>query len=158
MIDNPDDFSNADIEEIKDGGKQGQPQAEKYINVSTDRAAEIDVPRNREAERAAQGVKSFPQQNFLQDADKGMSSPLFLTGLANWHPGLGSFQYLADCLNPKDMPHDKRLEKTIDKHPVLYRICLGIDAIVMILVLLGLASIALLTIYRTFGLDFINWL
>lgn len=158
MTDNPDDFRDASIDELKDHGKQSDPRSDKYLKYSTEKAKNIDVPRDREAERAAREVKSFPEQNFLKDADKGIASPLFLTGLANWHPGLGSFQYLADCLNPTDMPHEQRLENAIDRHPCLYKICLFIDSLVMILVLLGLGAIAFLTIYRTFGLEFISGL
>lgn len=156
MADSPKDSNDARLEETKDTIEGRELDA--FFKASIDSTSGVDVPRQRAAEHAAREVKKFPEQGFLQDADKGMSSPRFLTGLANWHPGLGSFQYLADCLNPVDMAHEQRLKEAIEKHPCIYKFCLGVDAIVMILVLLGLGAISFLTIYRTFGLDFVGWL
>ncbi|WP_276923330.1 hypothetical protein [Corynebacterium pyruviciproducens] len=80
---------------------------------------------------------------------QSVSSPVFLTGLVKWHPAIGSFQFLADCTNPADMPADQRFNNAIERWKCLFYICLFVDFIVMATILAGLGIIAFKVIQAT---------
>lgn len=118
--------------------------------LSLDDVSNAPVDPNPKAVIAAQARVPHPSPDIPDAAiDKGVGSPKFLTSLVKWHPALGFFQYLADCMSPASMPPDERFNALAEKHKGLWWTCFIVDFISLIVTLLGLAAIAGLVVYKT---------
>lgn len=108
-----------------------------------------DIPLDQKAKEAKQELRSSHPAFEPKIDGETVQSPSFLLGLTKWHPAIGTFQFLSDCLYPQSMPPNERFSATRDAHPWLFKTCLFIDFLVLLTVLLGLAAIATRIIYIT---------
>lgn len=121
-----------------------------YANVPVAAAAKAPVDPTPEARVAAREREPHPSPDMRPDSMRnGVSSPAFLTGLVKWHPAVGSFQYLADCVYSADTPPHQRFTKLGERWPWLMWGCIALDFVYLIVVLLGLATISGLIVYKT---------
>lgn len=108
-----------------------------------------DIPLDQKAQEAKEESRnSHPEFEPKINGD-AIQSPSFLLGLVRWHPAIGTFQFLSDCLYPQSMAPHERFSATRDAHPKWFTTCVIIDFMVLIAILLGLGTIAVRIIYIT---------
>ena len=115
-------------------------QGDDYSNLPAEAAS-----GNKEIETdtaAAVQPQAHPNAVPASNSSANYASPAFVTGLTRWHPGIGFFQFLSDCSFPQSQPPYVRFNNCMERHPHLYKVCVGIDLAIIIAVLIGLAVVA----------------
>ena len=112
--------------------------------------SEKDKTRDEESNKErSKVIASHPDAYMIDTGKVSFSSPTSIMMLVKWHPGIGSFQFLADCTYPPSLPPHERFCRLRDLHTKYYWTVIIIDLGVMLAVLTGLGTIAVRIIWTT---------
>lgn len=115
-----------------------------------EQAEKTDKPRDEKSSKERlKVIGSHPDAYMSSTGKVSLSSPTSIMMLVKWHPGVGSFQFLADCTYPPSLPPHERFCRLRDLHTKYYWTVIIIDLVVMLAVLTGLGTIAVRIIWTT---------